>query len=94
LLNPQPNQFHRTTSKRRQTQLEMFGPCVVGPYNEAAYWIERYGGQEAYHEYNRQHRAESAAQTKPAASMKSRSEGFGEDLGGTASDSATTERKA
>ncbi|KXT11819.1 hypothetical protein AC579_6075 [Pseudocercospora musae] len=32
----------------------MPGPCAVIPYNEQAYWIERYAGQNAYHKYSRQ----------------------------------------
>ncbi|KXS96134.1 hypothetical protein AC578_2297 [Pseudocercospora eumusae] len=32
----------------------MLGPCAVIPYDEQAYWIERYAGQNAYHKYSRQ----------------------------------------
>jgi hypothetical protein len=33
----------------------MLGPCAVIPYNEAAYYMERYGGPKAYQSYNHEH---------------------------------------
>lgn len=31
----------------------MLGPCAVVPYDEQAYWIERYAGQQAYRDHTR-----------------------------------------